>query len=179
MKNSKLYFLMALVVSSAYLIQRAILVLSGNMNLLENQVQSQIQGASLGLDISFTYLGMNMYWPFIIAICMFGYKKIKQDEENQFLSAIENAPIILYSVVFALPITALFLHYFSLSEFAVKQIEIAFSPLVNEQTHQGTIYAATVEKRVAAVIILLGSFFSIVASVYAVFTSSNGKKTSA
>ena len=173
MKNAKLYFLVGLIALSSYLLQRALLILSGQLDIEQSQAQPQTRGAFAGLDLSFSYLGMNIYWPFIIAIFLFGYKKTAAlGDAADFLNEFEKLRTFKYSILIVLPVIALTLHYFSIAEFTGEQLLTVFGPLEDRALMgQGTIRAPTIELRVAAFVIVLGTLASLVASIYALFSS--------
>jgi hypothetical protein len=170
MKNSKLYFLIALVISSAYVLQRSLLIMSGNLNLEQVQQQSQVQTDVIGFDVSFSYMAMNIYWPFIISIFLFGYKVSSSKlEEVNFIEEFKKSKIMSVGIVTLLPLLTLFFHFFSISQFTFDQLSIVFGVLEDIQTHQGWIKAPMVANRVAALAIVLLTLISLVVSIYSLF----------
>jgi hypothetical protein len=171
MKNIKLYCLIGLLGSTSYLIQRALLILTKQIDIAEIQAQSQTQGAFSGLDLSFSYLGMNMYWPFIVALFLFGYKKASNLGGNQKLFIEFNrSKLLSLSILVALPAVALSLHFFSILEFTGDQMKHLFSSFDDIKTYgQGTISAPSIAERVAALVIIVATILSFLVSVYSLF----------
>ncbi len=169
MNNRKLYFLIGLVLSSAYLLQRAILLLSGNLNFSEVQAQPQAKSQFGGLDISFSYLGMNIYWPFIVALCLLGYKKLNAATDDELLTAIDNEKLLRVSLITILPLFALSFHFISTLGFTVDQVFIALASTEVYAGQQGTIYPPAIEERIAGAAISLLMILSFFVAFYSLF----------
>jgi len=121
MKIEKQHYLLGLIFTSAYLLQRALLVLVGRLDLRQQQEQPQAEGSLFGFQVSFSYLGMSIYWPLIVAglFCWYRHAKLPPSSEGPS-SSFEKRKSIRRIFTIGLPLLALTLHFVSITDYSWK-----------------------------------------------------------
>ncbi|ORE87141.1 hypothetical protein ATO7_08877 [Oceanococcus atlanticus] len=171
MQIQKPHFVIALAICCGYVLQRALLIMSGQISLEEIQGQPQVQGTILGIDVSFSYLGMNMFWPFVIGLLISGYK-LAPHQPGELTTAIRNlrhSQALEITLVRWFPLLVLSLHLLSLVEFMGSQVQVLLAPVEDYFGHQGRIEAPGILARVAAAMVLTITAASLIFAMFATF----------
>ncbi len=163
MKHTKNYLFIAIIVLSAYLIQRSLLFLTGEVAFEEIQKQDQAEGGMFGINISFSYLGMHIFWPYVIAFSILAYLRTKKDENfHGLFDKIESSGIFRIFILAMVPILALILHYFAVSSYFTYSVD---KILICNEGHQGQSVPNLPEK-VAYLAIVVLILISLIVSFY-------------
>jgi hypothetical protein len=108
----------------------------------------QITTKKFGIDITFSYFGMHMFWPYIVSILLMVFLLAKkQENEYELMNIIEARKGLRLLLLALIPSISLFLHYATISEFFVEHLELAFRFSQNPQ--QG-ISLPTAQERIAS-----------------------------
>ena len=126
MKFNKTIAFTIICVLSAYLSQRALAFMLGETALYDTLGQQQMENQMMGVSLSFTYLGMNIYWPLLMAIAIAIYPKASAEKDVFYSIYIQPSRVLeLFTVIFV-PFFAVCLHILSIHEVLEDYVEISF-----------------------------------------------------
>lgn len=163
MTQKKTYFLLALIGVSAYVIKRSLIFLSQYWDFDETLLQAQTTGSVLGVDVSFSYLGMHIFWPYVICFCLLGYYYSRNaDSEDAFYLAFRHSALARYSAHLLIPSLELLLHYFTISGLFLENLE----KLLRFGSVQQPPYPPSLPERVAVLTIVFLVLVSLALSLY-------------